>query len=264
MARIRGIGTAQHARRRAIRPLRLDPLIIFGADLELWLRSDLGITLNGTDVSAWADQSGKGHDFSQGTALRQPVFNAVDANWAGKPSLGFDATPLWLDSDDAASVWKFLHDGTGGGALAVYRFNSTTTATLLATALSNTQIGVRLRAPQTGNQRLALANGSGSFVLTNAFPPISIDTNYYGFYAWEDGRPGNEWIHGVINAESTGSTANIPTGADPTNTFRLGASVVGTQGLLGELLEVIAFSIYPSAQQFTQLKAYLYTRYGLS
>ena len=42
----------------------------------LWLRSDLGITL-GTGVSAWADQSGNGHNVTQGTGSKQPTYNAT-------------------------------------------------------------------------------------------------------------------------------------------------------------------------------------------
>ncbi len=64
------------------------PLTIFGStDLKLWLRSDLGVTLNGSTVSAWADQSGNGNNFSQGTALKQPTYTAMGGP-GGKP--GFD------------------------------------------------------------------------------------------------------------------------------------------------------------------------------
>jgi len=57
--------------------------------LKLWLRSDLGITLNGANVSAWADQSGNANNATQGTAANQPSFNASDANYNNHPTLGF-------------------------------------------------------------------------------------------------------------------------------------------------------------------------------
>jgi hypothetical protein len=44
-----------------------------GSSLALWLRADLGITLNGATVSAWADQSGNGRHAAQGTAGSQPT-----------------------------------------------------------------------------------------------------------------------------------------------------------------------------------------------
>lgn len=41
-------------------------------NLELWLRGDAGITI-GTGVSQWADQSGNGRNFTQGTGPKQPL-----------------------------------------------------------------------------------------------------------------------------------------------------------------------------------------------
>lgn len=46
--------------------------------LELWLKYNTGITLNGSDVSAWADQSGKGNNATQTTASRQPAYSSGD------------------------------------------------------------------------------------------------------------------------------------------------------------------------------------------
>lgn len=52
----------------------------------LWLRADLGVTI-ATGVSSWADQSGNGNHFTQGTGSRQPT---VDANTVGgQPSIRF-------------------------------------------------------------------------------------------------------------------------------------------------------------------------------
>lgn len=43
-------------------------------DLKMWIKSDSGITLNVTTVSAWADQSGNGNHVTQPTALIQPLY----------------------------------------------------------------------------------------------------------------------------------------------------------------------------------------------
>jgi len=55
----------------------------------LWLRADLGVTLNGTTVSAWADQSGNGNNVSQSTGSAQPTFNNVDSSYNGKSTFSF-------------------------------------------------------------------------------------------------------------------------------------------------------------------------------
>src|SRR5262245_41422273 len=46
------------------------------AELGLWLRADLGITLSGTNVTAWQDQSGHARNASQSDPNSQPVFFA--------------------------------------------------------------------------------------------------------------------------------------------------------------------------------------------
>lgn len=80
------------------------------ANLVLWLRSDLGVTLNGADVSAWADQSGEGNDAAQGTASDQPTYNASDAAFNGHPTVPFSG-PL-----DQAEFMTVAHDAALGNA----------------------------------------------------------------------------------------------------------------------------------------------------
>lgn len=52
------------------------------------LQSDMGVTLNGSGVAAWADQTGNGHHFSQGTAAAQPTYLAGGLN--GLPTITWD------------------------------------------------------------------------------------------------------------------------------------------------------------------------------
>lgn len=47
-----------------------------GADLVAWYKNKEGITLNGSDVSAWADSSSNSNDMVQATASEQPAYNA--------------------------------------------------------------------------------------------------------------------------------------------------------------------------------------------
>ncbi len=48
--------------------------------LQLWLKHATGITLNGSDVSAWNDQSGNNNHAVQTTASRQPEYNSLNDN----------------------------------------------------------------------------------------------------------------------------------------------------------------------------------------
>lgn len=47
-----------------------------GTGLVAWYKNKEGITLNGSDVSAWADSSSFSHDMVQDTASEQPAYNA--------------------------------------------------------------------------------------------------------------------------------------------------------------------------------------------
>jgi len=49
-----------------------------GTNLVAWYKNKEGITLNGSDVSAWADSSSNSFDMVQATASKQPAYNSGD------------------------------------------------------------------------------------------------------------------------------------------------------------------------------------------
>ena len=57
--------------------------------LEAWYKYQSGITLNGSDVSAWADSSENSFDMVQATASEQPAYNsgAIDFDASASQSL---------------------------------------------------------------------------------------------------------------------------------------------------------------------------------
>ena len=57
-------------------PSSFTPKSISG--LTVYLDWKQGITLNGDSVSAWADQSGLGHNATQGNSTKQPYYNKTD------------------------------------------------------------------------------------------------------------------------------------------------------------------------------------------
>jgi hypothetical protein len=59
------------------------------AGLVVDLDAARGVTLNGADVAAWADQSGQGNHVAQATAALQPVFTASNPHFRGRPSIDF-------------------------------------------------------------------------------------------------------------------------------------------------------------------------------
>jgi photosystem II stability/assembly factor-like uncharacterized protein len=86
--------------------------------LQVWLRADTGLTLNGSTVGRWADQSGKGHDAIQSQVSRQP--SVITGAINGKPVLHFDGVDdkLGLTGSDRMSRMSlfivFRHQSGGG------------------------------------------------------------------------------------------------------------------------------------------------------
>lgn len=116
----------------------LDPLTIVTSKSWLtYLVSDRGITLNGSGVSNWADQSGNGKDAAQATAANQPTFAANALN--GHPSIIGDGTndvlvfgtlDLPAPGTTPSFFWAVFRTVTWSSNDSLYAGNTTTTMRL--------------------------------------------------------------------------------------------------------------------------------------
>ena len=62
------------------------------SNLVIWLKSTSGITLSGSDVTAWADQSVQGNDGAPIPPSSPPTFQANNLNLNNNPSVDFNAS----------------------------------------------------------------------------------------------------------------------------------------------------------------------------
>ena len=115
--------------------------------LVAWYQKGEGITLNGSDVSAWADSSSNSYDMVQATAGEQPAYSAgvltfVSANdenlqTSGQISLTGDFT-VGIKSSPAISVaGTFLADNTTSGELFKYQTSSRITVKIDGSSSTN-------------------------------------------------------------------------------------------------------------------------------
>jgi hypothetical protein len=133
-----------------------DPSLSFvsPAGLKVWLRGDAGITLNGTTISAWADQSGSGNHLIQNTAGNQPTYLASAKN--SRPGVRFTvagttymatanfsaalATPMvfivYTQSQIVALNQEYLFDAGAGDRTQVNKNQSNRTAMYAGTVLN--------------------------------------------------------------------------------------------------------------------------------
>ncbi|HNW91160.1 MAG TPA: hypothetical protein PKN48_15990, partial [Bacteroidales bacterium] len=58
--------------------------------LQLWLRADSSVVLNGSNVSQWSDCSGNGYNSIQATTANQPLYYSSVSTLNNKPALHFD------------------------------------------------------------------------------------------------------------------------------------------------------------------------------
>lgn len=90
------------------------------ANLTSWFRADLGVTLNTTTVSAWADQSGAAicPSVSQGTGANQPTFVAsgiggnADISYGGSHFLFGNSSLLATTAFTQFTIFKTSLSGT--------------------------------------------------------------------------------------------------------------------------------------------------------
>ena len=88
--------------------------------LQAWYQNKIGVTLNGTDVSIWADSSTNSRDMAQEDSTEQPAYNA------GTGALTFD--PDNKSNLQTTSQMSFTDDFT----LGIKMFPTTTNGTFIA------------------------------------------------------------------------------------------------------------------------------------
>jgi hypothetical protein len=207
--------------------------------LVLWLRADLGITLNGGNVSAWADQSGLGNHITQGTASLQPLFVASGPN--GKPAIRPDGADDFLKGTFTLSQpytvfmpfkWLTL---TASGAQDVAFDGSTANAFVVV----------------DNGPRTAIFAGS-----TLSYAAIPENGAYVIFGFGVNGA--SSFIRSAGSQVASGAAGgNNPGG------LTLGALTGGTRAGNFETPEIIIYNRIPSAGEIAAIENYLKIRYAL-
>lgn len=233
----------------------------------LWLRADLGVTLNAGNVSAWADQSGNGRSFTQGTGGAQPVYDAT-AGANGTAYLELGGT-RYLDSASAASAWSFLHTGALTAWVVAYKVGVTADITaILSTQATAVHKGTLLTIDNTSTlyrTGQAIYRGDGVAL------PIAYATSS------NNAAPSNTWRAlewtfqpaSAVIVQSAGAVVHLIAGAwtapsgSPTNTAQIGRAPTYSFGSATRVAEIIALDRAATAAELARTRAYLRARYGV-
>lgn len=204
-------------------------------NLALWAKADAGVTLNGSNVANWADQSGNGRDWIQATPGAQPIFTANSTN--GLPTLDFDGARNMI----AAAATVFTQPTT------VFLVGRYSAAVANQYFLDDTTLNKLVFQNFGGNFRAyagALID-AGAQVINNVYVMSAVFNGVSSIAALN----GNEVPGNVGGGIATGLT--------------LGSAAGGILGLTGSIPEVIIYRGVLSALDRANVSRYLAARYGL-
>jgi hypothetical protein len=216
--------------------------------LMFWTDSAFGITQAAGLVSNWADISGNGNSFAQGTGANQPAYTASDAAYGGRPSLTFVSTnPNWMDMQNALPIivqpmTVYCVGNISSNAAASDFFDK-----------ANGAIGRMLLASSIGANTVAIFAGSTVGPAGSVAAPSVIGCVF-----------NSPTCSLLINA-SQAPIATGDTGATGLNKFEIGGFSGGTASQMnGKLASFLVYSAAHTPAQIQQVFAYLGARFGIA
>ncbi len=201
----------------------------------LWLDSSLGITQSGT-VSAWADQSGLGNNF---TFPVQPTYNASDAGYGGKPSLGFTGTQYGFCVNSLALAQPYT----------------------IILVCKNPTSGTYILANKTGANVVQMYNVSGngqmySGVLLSTSTSVASPCVFAGVF---NGASSSAYVNNSASAAASGNA-----GASTLQTPELAAATESAGFMTGTIASLLIYSRGLTTAQLHSVFSYLGARFGIA
>lgn len=209
------------------------------ANLAQWFRADIGVTLNGSNVSGWADQSGNARHASQAAGASQPLFVASSTN--GKPGLTFDGGDSMTHTYAiAAACTIFAVAKASPNTLGTVSYNGIitlgTTGAGMGSTTGNSEWGTSILGAdaQKSGVSMSAVTPSQQIAVFRNFNDVDL---YPGAGAKVTRTAGTSWV----GLSSQGSQIGY------TN---------GTRFLLGTLYEIAVYSRALTAAEVALLQAY--------
>lgn len=220
-----------------------DPATILGASLIQWCRADLGVTLNGSTVAAWADQSGNGHHYAQGIAGQQPLYNATGGP-NGQASMLFDGAN---DTLSAAGLDLAAPATTPSWFWFIFRQITWTSGDRVFSGAGGMQL-----LQNTGTPQLDMFDGS----VANGNTAATLNTYLRGEIYFSGS------VADYLKLGATSVTGASAGNTNPGAPFSIASNSAGSQFAHIEVCEFLVADALPSAGQRSSLDAYVTARYG--
>ena len=230
--------------------------------LSLWLKADAGVTLSGSDVTAWADQSGNTNNASPVDA--PPVFNASDLN--GKPTISLTSMSDYIERVFSISINPL---GVAGSTA----FSVQYVEDVCDTGDDN--------GPIFGNFGATIDDGEpysqthypygpdctvyDSFATTSRknsiTPPATIANTWSLYSVYSTNGDWKSFVNGYLMHSDSGNTYNNSIGGNDTTLYIGKQTAGGTYALKGKVAEVIVYNRVLTTTERQQVETYLNSKY---
>jgi len=226
---------------------------IGNTDIQLWLRSDMGISVSGNNVPVpiWEDQGPLLNHATQTSPIAQPLIQAKRIN--GYPALRFNFADRFMEADLST-----LSSGDYTVFVVSLRANGNPNSYLMGIAQSSPSPGFSLGYPSATSFDLSQFGSNTSLVIpsyagTNEVPNIvnARKSAASGFF--------NEIVRSGTNTNvSSPLTSGVESGVG-----LIGRGSNG-HGFRGHIAEVIVYNRSLSVAETSAIKTYLALKYGLT
>jgi hypothetical protein len=227
-------------------------------DLQLWLRSDIGVVQSGGVVTQWKDISGNERHATQSNASQRPTYAATVIN--NLPGIVFDGVDDFLTG--VMPVAPYRNSPTTSSnqewvIFAVTKMDVLQDGMIAETSDSSglSQVGFYMN--QVGNNRI-FTNADGSVAGFKNFTDITNGTFNIGYK-----EAISRYINSNIDHSFTGTSSQSGTANTQAN-YRIGLNFANTTPFAGKILEIGMYNrANTNSLQFERLTAYLSNRYSL-
>lgn len=214
------------------------------SDLKLWLRSDLGVTTSGSNVTAWADQSGSANN-ATGPASHQPTLNATDAGYNNRPTIQFASASsqymtLGSPTPNQPCTLYVVGESTSGSGLQYFNGNANGACTILINTGSSIDWSIN--------------------ALTTRSSSNSTQGTAQAFAAVFNGASSSFYI----NSSATNLISGSPGTLDPATTSYVGTDNNTTGFLNGKIAEMVVCNTAHSTQTISEVFRYFGNLYSQS
>lgn len=247
-----------------------NPTSVAGCRLWLDAADTTSIAVSGTAVTQWSDKSGLGNDFTQVSSSARPLSGTTTQN--GKNVVVFDGTNDCLNTNQAASYWKFLQNSPSTLFFAVNKTGTAATSSIIFNnngSSGNIGYGVTLRYNGVNDIFHWITIGSSGNYNVFQYTSAVYTTNSF-FYASVTSDPANgtaanrseiRYLNGA--AVKNNVATNAASSSNPTFALQVGADGDNGQFMQGNIGEILIYDTALNATDRGNIESYLATKWGV-